>query len=50
MGVIELVGDISVCVSKDTYFAKLHDIFIPYMTNTAAAVREMGINKVSALI
>jgi hypothetical protein len=50
MATIELVGDISVCVSKDTYFAKLHDIFIQFMTNSAAAVRDMGIQKVPLLM
>lgn len=46
MGVIELVGDLSVKFGKDIFVKHLEAIFMQYLTNTAAAVRQMGIAKV----
>lgn len=49
MAVIELVGDMAIKFGKDTFFKHLEPIFMQYLTNTAAAVREMGIRKVQKM-
>ena len=49
MGVIELVGDLALKFGKEVYMKSLESIFMQYLTNTAASVREMGINKVQAM-
>jgi len=46
MGVIELVGDLAIKFGKEVFIKNLESIFMQYLTNTAAAVREMGIAKV----
>ena len=45
MAVIELVGDLSLKFGKDVYLKSLEPIFMQYLTNTAASVREMGVKK-----
>jgi hypothetical protein len=49
MGVIELVGDLAVKFGKEVYVKQLEPIFMQYLTNTAAAVREMGILKLKKM-
>jgi serine/threonine-protein phosphatase 2A regulatory subunit A len=49
MGVIELVGDLSIKFGRDVFIKCLEVIFMQYLTNTAAAVREMGIAKVKQM-
>lgn len=49
MGVIELVGDLSIKFGRDVFIKCLEVIFMQYLTNTAAAVREMGISKVKQM-
>lgn len=45
MGVFELIGDLSKMFGKDVFVKHLESIFLTYLTNTAASVREMGIKK-----
>jgi len=45
MAVFETVGDLAVKFGKDAYNKHLEALFSSYLTNTAAAVREMGIQK-----
>ena len=45
MAVFETVGDLAVKFGKDAYAKHLEALFMSYLTNTAAAVREMGIAK-----
>lgn len=49
MAVIELVGDMAIKFGKDCFFKYLEPIFMQYLNNTAAAVREMGIQKVKKM-
>ncbi len=49
MGVIELIGDLAVKFGKEVYVKQLEPIFMQYLTNTAAAVREMGILKLKKM-
>lgn len=45
MGVFELIGDLSKMYGKEVFLKHLESIFLTYLTNTAASVREMGIKK-----
>lgn len=45
MGVFELIGDLSKMYGKDVFMKHLDSIFMTYLTNTAASVRDMGIKK-----
>ena len=45
MVVFELIGDLSKIFGKDVFVKHLESIFLTYLTNTAASVREMGIKK-----
>ena len=45
MATVELLGDLSLNFGKDVFMQKIEPIFIQYLTNTAASVREMGIKK-----
>ena len=45
MATVELLGDLSLAYGKDVFMQKIEPIFIQYLTNTAASVREMGITK-----
>jgi len=49
MAVIELVGDMAIKFGKDAFLKFLEPIFMQYLNNTAAAVREMGISKVKKM-
>lgn len=45
MSVFELIGDLSKLFGKDVFVKHLESIFMSYLTNSAASVREMGITK-----
>ena len=45
MAVYELLGDISKMFGKDVFIKHIESIFMTFLTNTAASVREMGIRK-----
>lgn len=49
MGVFELVGDLSKLFGKDVFTKHLESIFLSYLSNTAASVRDMGIKKAQQL-
>ena len=49
MAVIELIADLAIILGKDVYYKQLKSIFMLYLTNTAASVRNMGVEK-SALL
>lgn len=49
MAVFELVADMGLLFGKQVFAQKLQTIFLSYLQNTAAAVREMGVSK-SALL
>jgi serine/threonine-protein phosphatase 2A regulatory subunit A len=49
MGVFELIADLAVIFGKETYCKHLQSIFMGYLTNTAASVREMGVQKSAIL-
>lgn len=49
MAVFELLGDLSKTFGKEIFLKHLETIFLQYLTNTAASVREMGINKTREL-
>ena len=45
MAVYELIGELSKMFGKDVFVKNLESIFMTYLTNTAASVRDMGIKK-----
>jgi len=49
MGVFELIADLAVIFGKDVFCKHLQAIFMGYLVNTAASVRQMGIAKSSIL-
>jgi hypothetical protein len=49
MGVFELIADLAVIFGKDVFCKHLQGIFMGYLVNTAASVRQMGIAKSSIL-
>lgn len=49
MAVFELIGDLSKAFGKEVFSKHLETIFLSYLTNTAASVREMGIKKAREL-
>lgn len=49
MSVFELIADLAVLFGKDAYCKHLQSIFMGYLTNTAASVRQMGIQKSAIL-
>ena len=49
MGIFELIADLAIIFGKDAFIKHLETIFMGYLTNTAASVRQMGIEK-SALL
>jgi len=49
MGIFELIADLAVIFGKEIFISKLQSIFIGYLTNTAASVRQKGIQKSSIL-
>jgi serine/threonine-protein phosphatase 2A regulatory subunit A len=49
MGVFELIADLGVIFGKDLFQKHLQATFMGYLTNTAASVRQMGIQKSAVL-
>jgi len=49
MSVFELVADLAIIYGKEIYSKQLQNIFMGYLTNTAASVRQMGITKSAVL-
>jgi len=49
MGVFELIADLAIIYGKDVYLKHLHSVFMTYLSNTAASVRQMGIQKSAIL-
>lgn len=49
MAIFELIGDLSKIFGKEVFVKHLESIFLSYLTNTAASVREMGIKKAKEL-
>ena len=49
MGVFELIADLAVIYGKDIFVKHLQSIFMGYLTNTAASVRNMGVQKSAIL-
>jgi hypothetical protein len=45
MSVFELIGDLSKSFGYQVFTKNLEQIFMGYLTNTAASVRDMGIKK-----
>ena len=45
MATVELLGDMSLTFGKDVFMKSIEPIFMQYLTNTAASVRDMGIQK-----
>ena len=45
MSVFELLADFAIIFGMETYTTHLQTIFMGYLTNTAASVRQMGITK-----
>jgi len=45
MGVFELIAELAIIFGKESYVKHLQPIFMGYLTNTAASVRQMGIKK-----
>lgn len=49
MAVFELIGELSKLFSKEVFQKHLESIFLQYLTNTAASVRETGVKKIKEL-
>ena len=49
MAVFELVGELSKLFGKDVFQKHLESVFLSYLSNTAASVRETGVRKVKEL-
>ena len=49
MSVFELIADLAIIYGKEVYVKQLGHIFMGYLTNTAASVRQMGISKSAIL-
>ena len=45
MAVFELIGDLGLIFGKEVFQKHLQTIFMGYLSNTAASVRNMGIDK-----
>lgn len=45
MGIYKLIGELSVAFGKETFMRSLESIFMAYLVNTAASVRNMGVEK-----
>ena len=45
MAVFELIGELSKLFGKEVFQKHLESIFLSYLSNTAASVREMGVKK-----
>lgn len=49
MAVFELLADLAMIFGQDIYMKNIHTIFITYLQNTAASVRDKGVLKASML-
>ena len=49
MAIFELIGQLSAVYGIELFQRHLEDLFFTYLTNTAAAVRKMGVEKVEVL-
>ena len=49
MAVFELIGKLSIAFGKEIFMRSLADVFMTYLTNTAASVRSMGVTMVGQL-
>jgi hypothetical protein len=49
MLVFELIAELATTFGKDAYIKHLQSIFMGYLTNTAASVRNMGVAKSAEL-
>jgi serine/threonine-protein phosphatase 2A regulatory subunit A len=49
MGVFELIAELGIIFGKDLFVKHLQSTFMGYLTNTAASVRKMGIEKSAIL-
>ena len=49
MAVFELIADLAIIFGKDSFKKHLASIFMGYLTNTAASVRNMGVEKSGVL-
>jgi serine/threonine-protein phosphatase 2A regulatory subunit A len=49
MGVFELIADLAIIFGREVYTKHLSSIFMGYLQNTAASVRQMGIDKSAIL-
>lgn len=45
MTTVELVGSLSIKFGREAYSKSFETVFVNYLTNTAAAVRDMGITQ-----
>ena len=45
MAIFELIGELSVAFGLEMFVNKLEGIYFQYLTNTAASVRNMGVEK-----
>ena len=49
MAIFELIGQLSAEFGIELFQRSLEGLFFQYLTNTAAAVRKMGVEKVGVL-
>ena len=49
MAIFELIGQLSSEFGIEIFYRSLEGLFFQYLTNTAAAVRKMGVAKVGQL-
>ena len=49
MSVFELIADLGIIFGKEIFIKHLQSIFMGYLSNTAASVRNMGISKSATL-
>ena len=45
MAIFELIGELSCAFGLEMFTNKLESIYFQYLTNTAASVRNMGVDK-----
>ena len=49
MAVYELLGDLSISFGREIFMKSLEPLFISFLKNNAASVRDMGIDKTAEL-
>ena len=49
MAVFDLLADLALIFGKEVYMKSIHSIFITYLQNTAASVRDKGVLKAANL-